>query len=823
MRTLDQLRQDLRHGLRLFLKTPGFTAVAVVSIAFGTGANVAMFSATDTLLLRPLPIQRPDGLITVGNPLTLGPLAGTATSYPDFLDIRERTRTLESLVAYSTDRTSIGVSAGQSPYIRLVTMVSGNFFADLGVPMRMGRGFRPDEDRVPGRDPVAVLSYGMWKQLLNADPDVLGRRIRIGGEPFTVIGVAAESFTGMYQRSITESVYVPMAMAAQVLHLPGVDPLKARDLRRTNVKGRLRSGTSMQAARADLRAIAADLRREHPDTNDGRDLVAQTELQSRITDRPLEAGMVLVLDLLAVSVLFVACANVAGLLTSRAPLRQRELAVRLAVGAGRGRLVTQLLTESLLIALAGGMGGLAVGLAGITLIGQIEFPTEFVAPPVFALDERALAFSLLLAMGCVLLFGLGPALTATRIDLSHSMRGTDPAGVRRWRPGGRSMLIAVQVALSLMLLTVATFAYRTFQISLGSGPGFRVTQMAKISVDASQAGYAGPRAVHLFEQLVARAREVPGVTSASVASVMPLFGFDLIPMVPQHSSLPAGHERITAFGNAVDERYFDTLEIPLLRGRTFTAADTADARPVAIINDTMARHLWPDVEAVGQRFLFNDERRQMVEIVGVVRTSLYLFPGEQPQDMVYLPFRQQPRGNMVLLAQTAGPSAAPLADMRRLVHEIDVRVPVYDSHTIETFYSALALRLSEIVLSMISGIGFMGLTITLVGLYALVSYAVNRRTREIGIRMAIGATSGRVLRMLLRQGLTPAWVGMVAGIPLSIGVGTALPSIVPTTDPYSAWVIVALVPVLLMVTLLAALLPARRASTANPVVALRQD
>lgn len=818
----ERLWQDVRHGLRLFAKSPGFTAIAVISIALGTGANVAMFSATDTLLLRPLPIGRPERLYTVGYGLQLGPLAGTGTSYAEFVDIRRRSATFHSWVAYSTDKAAIGVGT-DAQQVRLITAVTGDFFEELGIPMHLGRGFRADEDRERGRDAVTVISYGMWKQQLHGDPGAIGREIAIANRRYTVIGVTTESFSGMLARSAREAAYVPMAMWREVAPIPGRDQFNDRDLRFLVVKARLRDSVGIAEARQELAIISEELARDHPNTSEGRTLVALTEVQARVRSNNLEAGLLLILNILAVAVLCVACANVAGLLTSRAPLRQRELAVRQAIGAARGRLVAQLLAESLAIAAAGGLGGIAVGYAGISLIGRIEFPTDFIAPPVFALDARALTFAIVVAVASVILFGLGPALTTTRIDLSQSFRGTEPAGRRRWRPAGRSTLIALQVALSLVLLTAATMTYQTFARTFGQGPGFRTTGIAKVSVEAAQAGYEGAQAVEFFQRLAAEARALPGVTSASVASVMPLMGIDLVEMFLDRAGAVDGQDHLSAFGNVVDEGYFTTMAIPLLRGRTFSPADIARSPRVAVVNDTMAARLWPGEDPLGRRFRIRQARGETVEIVGVVANSMYLYPGEPPQGMVFLPFRQEPRGNMTLLAQTAGPSAGPLPAMRGLVRQADARVAVYDVQTIETFYRATATGLGDVIMTMIGAIGLTGVTITLVGLHGLVSYAVNRRTREIGIRIAIGATHGRVLGMLLRQGLSPAWVGMAIGLVLSLFTGRLLLAAVPSSAVYDPLTILALVPVLLVVTLFAAFLPARRAATINPIVALREE
>jgi putative ABC transport system permease protein len=822
MSWLDNVWQDLRHGARLLIKNPGFTAIAVLSIAFGTGANVAMFSSTDALLLRPLPIRHAEGLFTVGMAVTLGPVGETQMSYADFDDVRRRSRTMQSWVAYDTQKSAVGLTS-ESQRVRLVTAVSGNFFDELGVPILLGRGFTPEEDRVPGRDAVTVLSHGLWQGLFNGDPHVVGRQMSIGNHWFTVVGVTDKSYTGMYPRDIPNESFVPLAMEREVFRIAGRDPRADRLLRSATVKARLRPGVSLDDARAEMRLIAGELARAYPGTNKGQDIIVQTEFQARVSSGELEAGVLLVLTILAVAVLCVACANVAGLLTSRAPLRQRELAVRLAVGAGRGRLIAQLLTESLLLAILGGLGGIAVGAAGIRLLRGIELPTDLIGPPVFVMDNRALGFSIAVAVLSALMFGLGPALSTTRIDLSYSMRGTEAARRRRWMPGGRSSLTAVQVALSLMLLTIAAISYQTFAETFGRGPGFRTTNMAKISVNAAQRGYEGPRATEFFDQIVTSTRQLPGVRSAAVTSAKPLFGIELMPVVFDASKTTGAADGVTIFANVVSEDYFEAMGMGLLEGRAFQTTDRSDAPEVIVINDTMARHFWPGRSAVGQRVRLRDAGGPAAEVVGVVQTTMYLYPTEKPQDMVYMSFRQHARGDMVVLAHTAAASSAPLNGMRRIVRGLDAAVPVYDAQTIEGFYRARATGPGDIVMTLVGAIGVMGLTITLVGLYGLVSYAVNRRTREIGIRIAIGATYGRLLGMLLRQGLAPAWVGIVAGVILSVVTARLIVTVVETTATMRPVIMLIIVPVLVTVTLLAAFVPARRAANTDPAVALRYE
>jgi putative ABC transport system permease protein len=821
---IDRIWQDLRHGWRVFARNPGVTAIAVISIALGTGANVAVFGAADALMLRPLPVPRPSELLTVGSQLHIGRWNNNAASYPDFEDIRDRSRSFAGLAAFTSRATGFSARPGAAVQVKTATVVTWNFFRVLGIEPQIGRGFLPEEDRVAGRDAVTVLTYGVWQQEFGGDRSVLGRKVRIAGIDFTVVGVTPERFTGIQPPFVRDAVYVPMAMWPRVMRTGGPDPLVSRDYRRLTVKGRLKPGATLAAARAELAVIGRDLESAHPDTNRDQTLIAQTELELRFETSPLASGAVMLWTILSVAVLCVACANVAGLLASRAPARSREIAVRMAIGAGRARLVRQLITESVGIALVGGFGGVAVGYAGIVLLRHLEFPTDIIAPPVFQLDGRSLIFSLMLAMASVFLFGLGPAIQTTRVDLVPSLKASEASAARRQRLTGRHILVAVQVALSLVLLTIAVFAVQVFRREFVEGPGWRTSRMARLTIDPGQARYSETQAARFFDRVAGEARRLPGVRSVALTTALPLFGnFEFPSIAPEGHRLPAAQDGVRPWAASIDESYFDAMEIPVLAGRRFRTTDTLDAPRVAIVNDTFARHYWPGLDAVGRRFRLNDEDGRWVEIVGVVKTTTLTYFGEAPQEAIYFSFRQAPRTNMALVAQTVGDSTTALAPLREMLRRMDADVPTYDVQTIEVFFDAHGTAWPRMATRLIVGLGVMGMALTVVGLYGLVSYAVSRRTREIGIRIAIGASQARVLAMVLRQGLTPAWCGAVVGLGLSIVTARLLPALVQSSSRFDARTLFLVVPLLLAVTLLAAFVPARRAARVEPTVALRCD
>jgi putative ABC transport system permease protein len=822
LRHVEPVWQDLRHGVRLFARNPALTAICIVSIAFGTGANVAMFSMVDALLLRPLPIARPSSIVTVGTKVLRGTWYKNVESYRNFLDVRDRARSFAGLTAYTYETLAVATHAGEPSRMRYAAFVTNDFFDVLGVVPQMGRGFVSEEDGKSGRGASVVVSDAFWRGSLAADPAVIGRKIFVAGRPFTIVGVTPASFTGL-EPYITDSVFLPIGMlphvavgAARVLP----DVLDARDARILTIKGRLRDGTSMEDAQSELTTISRDLERAYPDTNRNQPLVIETELEYKYETRPLDASLTIVLTLLAVAVLGVACANVAGLLTSRAPVRAREMSLRLAIGASRGRLIRQLLTECVLIAIGGGLAGLAVGRVGIALLRQIPLPTEVITLPAFDLDARNFLFSLAVAMATALLVGLGPSFATTRVDLAGSLKTSDRGNVAG-RLNARSALVAIQVALSLVVLTLAVFAFQTFKRIMDRGPGFRTTNVAKVTVDAGQNGYRGADAAQFFTRLLEGARAIPGVTSASIASGMPLSIFRSAPIVREGERVLPGETPPEVWISSIDDDFFRTLDSPLLAGRFFDTKDDASAAPVAIVNDTLARHYWLGADPIGKRVRILEPGGRLVEVVGVVATTTLGFPGELPQNGIYVPYRQRPASQMVLMVSTAGDSAPVVRPLIDAVHHVDRDVPIYDAQTIETYYGQRVTGFGVVMLRMVGAMGLMGMVLTMVGLYGLVSYSVSRRTRELGIRIAIGATYARIMTMILRQGMAPALAGVVVGLALSSVTVRYMNRLVPFAHHVNAGTYYIAVPTLIVVALGAAFVPARRAALVNPTEALR--
>lgn len=828
MTWFEQLWQDVKYGGRMLAGSPVFTIVSVFSLAIGIGANCAVFSFADALLLRPLPVARPGEIMTVGSTASLEALNASSlvSSYPEYIDIRDNSQSFEGLAAFSYVTVGFTTDPKAQPKLKMGMLVSGNLFPLMEVEPQLGRAFTPEEHRVPDRDAVVVIGHTLWTQEFGSDPAVLGRTVGINGHDFTVIGVAPAQFTGMNQY-VRSDFFVPLMMSVRVLADPKTGSLQVRDARNLTLKGRLKPGVSQQQAQTELTAIATNLQRAYPDTTRNRGLVIRTELQARIAQSPPDSMLIAMLSTLALAVLFVACANVAGLLTSRAPVRAREMALRLAVGAKRGRLVVQLVTESLLIAFLGGALGLAIGYAGMMLFRQIQLPTDLPITLTFQMDRRALVFSLIVSAASAVLFGLVPALQATRTDLSALMKTGDAVTPKRRRRWGRAVLVGGQVAVSVVLLVIAVFMFRGFREQLADGPGYRTDGLLMMGFDTTLVRYSDAQSEQFFQQLVERARAVPSVVNVTLTTAIPMSNdsLDFVTIAPEGYQFPEGRENVTVFSSRIDERYFDTLAIPLVKGRNFTVDDDREAPRVAIVNEQLAQHYWPNQDPLGKRFRLNDADKTWVEVVGVARTTKYLFIAEPPTDFVYLAYRQRPPQRMIMVAQSAADPTTLVGPLREVVRSLDVNQPIFNVRTMAEFYRMRAVAVFNVLITVVGGMGLMGLILAIVGLYGLVAYAVARRTREIGIRIAVGATQETVLRMVLRQGMVLALIGLVVGLIASVGAARLLAAAFPQGGQERADVLALVIVtfIVLAVTFVAAYIPAMRAAKTNPVQALRHE
>jgi len=818
---------DFRYALRTLRQNPGFSLVAIVSLALGIGAAAAAFSSADALVLRPMAVPDASGIIRVHTLLRDAKSTNEGQfyrlSHPDYVDLRDRNRSFAGLTAAQSTSFGFAAEKGALAEMKSGELVSGNFFAVLGVRLELGRGFRADEDQVRGRDAVVVLSHELWQNAFAANREALGSTIYLNGIAFTVVGVAPDSFLGSNHFGRT-SLFVPLAMGPRLAGDAQPDMLERRDFRELMVRGRLQPGVSLPQAAAEVGVIGQQLARAYPDTNRSAGLVAFTDRQSYLAQEPFQAAFITFLLSMGVIVLLIACANVTNLMLVRARARSREIAVRLAIGAGRGRLIRQLLMESLVIATLGGALGLLVAQANVDLFSRFRIPSD---PPFVLdvrLDARVVLFTLLASMMSVLLCGLVPALKSTRLDLVpalKSRKGDDGKGKRFL---GRNVLVTAQVAGSLVLLVFASQIYRGFTIVLARPAGFRVDHVLAARFDPSLARYKPAQTADFYKRLLDRSPSLPGVKSAALAQEIPMgmHGAGLSRVEPEGFRLPSGTDAIDVLSNTVSEGYFATMGIPLVEGREFQVTDRPGSPRVAIVNELFASHYYPGTSAVGKRFRLNGPGGPTVEIVGVAKQSHYTFVIESPMNYLYLPLAQNPQSEMTLILGTAGPSGDVAAPLRDMVKSLDPGEPMFAVITMEEFFDQRVRAAMALVIEQIGGMGLLGLILALIGLYGLITYTVGLRQREIGIRMAVGADPASVLRMILRHGMVLALSGVAIGLSLSLLAEK------PTTAAVgSAGFNVPLLTLvsigLLAVAALGAYIPARRAALLDPNVVLRQE
>ena len=812
--------QDVRYGLRMLLKSPGFTAIAALSLALAIGVNSAIFSLADALLLRPLPVLAPSSVVTVSTNTPDNPFGGV--SYPDYRDLQAKSHSFDSMVAFQLLTLSVATSPHSSPQIRSGNIVTDNWFQALGVRPILGRGFLPEEGKVPGRDAVVVVSYDFWQNDLAGSASVVGRTIRIKGIDFSIVGVAPKTFSGL-DRYFQPSLYVPAMMLPRLVAASN-DPLEDRADRSFTVKARLSSGMSRETAQADLTTVWSGLQQQYPDTDRNRNISVQTELQARVQQSPPDATLVALLSGLVGIVLLIACANVANLLLGRGRARAREIALRISLGASRVRLLRQLLTESLLLSLIGGALGLWFAYGGIRFLQTIQIPSD---PPIVItprLDARVLLFSLVAAIASALIFGLAPALQSLKMDLVPALKASRAGLTVQGRTIGRNALVIGQVALSMLLLIATGMLLDGFRKILFSNPGFSSDHRMLQEFDTSLMRYTPDQTRDFYRHLVDRARTLPGVRSVTLARSIPFIPDQyMASIIPEGYQLPKGQDTDTLFANIVDEHYFDTMHTEIVRGRAFTADDKDGSRRVAIVNEEFAKTYWPNQEPLGKRFRLNDAKGPWLEVVGVAKTAKYLFVSEPATKFFYLPFAQNQSTVMLMVVETTGNPSAIAAPIREIAQSIDPNQPVFNVRTLSSFFQQRAVTVPLMITETVGAMGLLGLTLAVIGLYGLIAYSVSRRTQELGIRMVVGATQIDVQKMILRQGLTLALLGIAIGGAASFAVTRVLEAGflgLGTINPLTF----VLVPVLLVsVTMAACYIPARRASVVDPMVALRDE
>jgi predicted permease len=822
---LTDFLDDAQYAFRSLRRTPGLTAFVVITLALGIGMTSGTLSMVDALIFRPYPVPHASSVVTLVS--TTHDSDFDDFSYREYLDIRGETKSYDGVIAY-TDMEAVGFSAepGVTPQVRGGMMVSGNYFHVLGVEPRLGRGFREDEDQVPGRNAVLVLSPEFWKREFASDSSVLGRNVRLNGTDFTVIGVAPETFTGMLIFEHPD-FYMPLGMARVFSTDRQKNFFEDRDDRELNVKARLKPGTTLEQAQNELIVFAKNFEREYPKVNRSRGAAVHTQFEMRTRDDDQNWKFIVIFVMLALSVLLVACTNVAGLLLSRARTRTREIAVRLAIGAGRFRLIRLLLTESLILASLGGLAGIAIGYGFVEWFHtkqSIVLMTDLPVSLPFRMDTRVLLATLALTALSALLCGLAPALQSTRMDLVNGLKSAEADVPGRKRLWGRNVLVVAQVSTSLMLLAASLLMVRGFHHILLEGTGFRKDHLLMTSFDPRLVQYNAAQTQQFYKLLTERVRLKPGVQSEALTQNVP-FGtddFDSLAFVPDGFQMPRDRENFHSTMDTVDEGYFETMGIPILRGRGFRTADTADAPRVAVVNEQFAKHYWPGAEAVGKHIRLDNRAGTLVQIVGVAQTTKYQNTAA-PMDFIYMPLAQHPIARMVLMLRSSGDPLQLVQSVKEVLKTLDPNLPMLQVRPYEDYYLNQAVRGPRIAMDLVGSMGGVGLLLAIAGLYGLVAYNVGRRTREIGIRIAIGAGRSDVLRLVMGKGLVLVGMGTAIGLAMGFAVERLMNSMLFNAGGVDIVAYVIVVPLLLAVTMLATYVPARRAARIAPTQALRYE
>jgi putative ABC transport system permease protein len=843
---MGNLLRDLRFGARMFRKNPGFTFAAVAVLALGIGANTAIFSIVNAFLLKPLVVHNPSELVSCYSRDTQK-ADYRSFSYPDYVDMRNDGNVFTSLLAHTFSM--VGLSEGDTTRRVFADIVSANYFSTVGVPLSQGRAFTPEEEHPGAAQPVAIVSYVHWKKN-GSDPQLLGKTLHINGRAYTIVGIAPEGFTGT-TALISPEIYLPLGVYELAMNdFEGRGrTLAGRNSHDLFLVGRLRPGVTQKSADALLATVASQLARAYPEDDKDQTFLVRPVARMGISTQPGNDSELLVPAalLLAVAgvVLLIASLNVANMMLARGTTRGKEIAIRLALGGGRADILRQLLAEGFLLALAGGAAGLLVAYwstsALVRSMARLA-PLDIVysAGP----DMRVLAATIGFCLLSTILFGLGPAWNLSRRSLFAGLkigeRADDAAGRRRGVFSRRNLLVMGQIALSLMLLSAAGSFIRSSVRAARVEPGFRTSGEIVAEVDASLAGYNEARGKEVYRAIVERLRSTPGVESVGLGATIPFGMVSLGKTIHRSSDAPEDPAHPDSKANSavcryniVSEDYFRALGVPLLRGRTFTSSDADNnAHPVAILDQFAADRLWPNGDALGKqiRFRSGDDNSPAInaDVVGIVGNVQENVGGESWPPHIYTPFGQPYQSDMTIHLRTSvqGPLAESqlLETVRGVIRDVDPQLPVLALKTMRTHIdSSFDLWIVRTGANMFIIFGGVALLLAAIGLYGVRAYTVAMRTREIGIRMALGANPSDALRMMLREGLILSAIGAAAGLALSLAAGKLLSSLLYRVDSLDPLVLSAAPALLAVVSLIACYIPARRAALLDPMVALRDE
>ncbi|HYA24425.1 MAG TPA: ABC transporter permease [Terriglobales bacterium] len=819
---METLLQDIRYGLRMLRKSPAFTVVAVITLALGIGANTTIFSMVNSFLLRPLPVQDP-GQITTLTEMQKDGTNNNTFSVPEYRDIRNQADDVFSnLLAYQFGMDGLAAN-GKTDRI-LSNYVSGNYFSTLGLKPTLGRLILPSEGEVLGADPVMVLSYSFWKTRFGSDPEIVGKKVTLDGHPITIVGVGPENFDGI-SCFLRSQVFLPLGMA----FIDGypMDLMTNRKLQMVMLYGRLRPDVSLKSAQAKLDIVGQRLAQQDPDSHKNESLRIFPELRSRPNPDP-DNTMLIISGLflgLATLVLLLACVNVANILLVRATVRGREMAIRAALGAARIRLIRQLVTESVVLALAGGAAGIAIGFWGSSFLSALNIHVDIPVRFDFSFDWRIFAFALAIALVTGVIVGLMPALRASRQDLATVLHEAG-RGVIAGRHRVRDVLVIAQVGGSLMLLIIAMLFTRSLGKAQQSDLGFEPAGVINFTMDPTEVGYNEEQGRAFYKMLLERVRATPGVESVTTAGATPmgyLGGNDLVEVDGYQP--PPGEAKTPLVYNVVSSEYLETMKIPLRHGRTIEERDTQTSPYVAVVNEAMVKKYWPNADPLGRYFKIGSDPQHAIQVVGVVKDTHVRSITGTIDPYFYVPLMQHYSGNSLntLQVRTSVPPATMIPQVEHMIESLAPTMPVFDvepmTEALDTLNGLLLFRIGA---GLAASLGLLGLVLAIVGVYGVISYSASQRTHEIGIRMAIGAEPIQILKMVFRQGFVIVAVGLAVGIAAAFASARVLKRFltVSATDP-ATYISVAVA--LTIVALCACYLPARRATKVDPLVALREE
>ncbi|HZF09997.1 MAG TPA: ABC transporter permease [Thermoanaerobaculia bacterium] len=810
--------QDLRFAFRQMAVKPLLSVLAVVSLALGVGVNSSIFSIVNAVLLRGVPATDPDRLVAVYTSGSEG-LRYAPSSYPDYRDLREQSDVLSGLGSHSAFIAAFESKGRTQPLFGEV--VTGNFFDLLGVRPALGRSFLPEEDRTPGAHPVVMLGYGFWQKQFGGDRSVLGQSIALNGTQLTVVGVTPAILPSTIP-GLRADFWLPIQMNDALSEDKALD---ARGRRSFFLVGRLRPGVSLAQAQAQLGAVGAQLAAQYPETNKDRKITLVP--WRKVTFNPAVDGALVgaagMLMALVAMVLLIASSNIANLLLARANDRRQEITLRLAMGASRGRLIRQLVTESLLLALLSGALGLLIALAATRLLVNFNPPLPVPVSLDLGLDGRVLLFTLALALATGVICGLAPALQASRPDLVTTLKdGAATLGRNYRKLGLRNLLVVAQVAVSTVLLIGAALFLRSLAHAQSVDPGFNLRRGAVVDFNLGLGRKYGPAEGRNFlRQVVERVRALPGVRGAAVTGHLPL-GISIVSEKVQVEGQPPRDDKQPEIDLvAVSPGYFETLGIPLVEGRAFNEHDDPTAGNVAIVNATAAHLFWPGASPLGKRLKIGKDGA-WTEVVGVAHDGKYRSLGEEPRPFLYRSYLQDYSPAMTLVVATDVDEPQTLRAVRRELEAMDSTLPVFDSKTMSQ-HLGIMLFPARMGAWLLAAFGLLGLLLAAVGLYGVVSYSVSKRTREVGVRMAIGAHRGQILQLVLREGMVLVGIGLAVGIGCALAGSRLLTSLLYGIGANDPLVFLGVPVALIAVALLATVIPARRAMRVDPMAALRYE